>query len=157
MAVEDRLLRNAATCPARTLDRLSKRYVNGPALVMLKPLPNTVIKHIAISTLNLRFSQNDRGPAMVRMEVTVLYTDLRYPTMMRLEIYIYWTLQIPCNVYMAYWIMCINGEARRMIATRLIPISSSCSNQSAFSTCSHFVELRGGKPLWISFLIIFLV
>ena len=85
MAVEDRLLHNGATCPARTLDRLSKRYVNGPALVMLKPLPNTAIRHIAISTLNLRFSQDDRGPVMVRMEVTVFYTDLRCLTMMRLE------------------------------------------------------------------------
>ena len=56
-----------------------------PALVMLKPLQNTAIRHIAISTLNLRFSQDDRGPAMVRMEVAVFYTDVRCPTMMRLE------------------------------------------------------------------------
>ena len=70
MAAEDRLLHNGVTCPARTLDRLSIKNVIGPAMVMLEPLSNTAIRHIAISTLVLRFNEDDGGPAMVRMEVT---------------------------------------------------------------------------------------
>ena len=145
MAADDRLLNNGVTCPVMTLDRLSNKDGSGPSVVVLGPVSNTPVRHITISTLDLRFNEDDRGPAMVRMEVTVFCTDLRHPTMMRLETSLHWTFQIPCNVYMACWIMCFNGEAWRMIATRLIPISSLCSNQSTFSTCSHFVELRGGK------------
>ena len=89
MAAEDRLLNNGVSCPSRTLDRLSNEDGSGPAVVVLGPVSNTPVRHITISTLDLRFNEDDRGPAMVRMEVTVLYTDLRYPTTMRLEIYIY--------------------------------------------------------------------
>ena len=86
MAAKDRLLHNGVTCPAKTLDRLSnKKNVIGPAMVMLEPLSNTAIRHIAISTLVLRFIEDDGGPAMVRMEVTVSSRGLRYPTMVRLE------------------------------------------------------------------------
>ena len=85
MAVEDRLLHNGATCPARILDRLFNKDGSGPSVVVLGPVSNTPIRHITISTLDLRFNEDDRGPAMVRMEVTVFCTDLRPPTMMRLE------------------------------------------------------------------------
>ena len=72
-------------CPATTLDRLSSKDVIGPALVLLEPPSNTAIRHAAISTLDLRFNEDDRDPAIVRMEVTVSSTGLRYPTMIRLE------------------------------------------------------------------------
>ena len=85
MAAEDRLLNNGVSCPSRTLDRLSSEDGSGPAVVVLGPVSNTTIRHITISTLDLRFNEDDRGPAMVRMEITVFYTDLRCATMMRLE------------------------------------------------------------------------
>ena len=55
-------------CPATTLDRLSSKDVIGPALVILEPLSNKAVRHIAVSTLDLRFSEDDRDPAIVRME-----------------------------------------------------------------------------------------
>ena len=79
MAAEDRLLNNGVSC------RLSNEDGSGPAVVVLGPVSNTTIMHITICTLDLRFNEDDRSPAMVRMEVTVFCTDLRHPTMMRLE------------------------------------------------------------------------
>ena len=85
MAAEDRLLNNGVSCPSRTLDRQSNKDGSGPAVVVLGPVSNTAIRHITISALDHRFNEDDGSPAMVRMEVTVFYTDLRCPTMMRLE------------------------------------------------------------------------
>ena len=55
MAAEDRLLHNGVTCPGRTLARLSNKDGNGPAMVILAPLSNTGIRHIAISTTAATF------------------------------------------------------------------------------------------------------
>ena len=46
--------------------------------------------------------------------------------------------------------MCFNGEAWQMIATRPIPISSSCSNQSTFQ-CVRHVQTKVHSNVFVMF------
>ena len=55
MAADNQLLNNGVACPARSLDRLSNKDGSGPAMVILAPLANTGIRHIAISTMAVTF------------------------------------------------------------------------------------------------------
>ena len=49
------LLNNGVACPVRSLDHLSNKDGSGPAMVILAPLANTGIRHIAISTMAVTF------------------------------------------------------------------------------------------------------
>ena len=103
MAADNQLLNNGAACPARSLDRLSNKddkwSCNGYTGTSSKYRYQAYCHQYngsdisckgERSTLRTKYTgrsihEDDKGPGMVRMEVTVSNTDLRYSTIIRLE------------------------------------------------------------------------